>query len=110
MDLATLIAKLCDRMEASIRKHETEPDTIRGCLDGVKIVRTLKTPEDFVRVIKERSDREMSELRDGPIEEYWLHRHATVQVEWAYEVVQVGLGASLISARAGIEYATIVAN
>ncbi len=99
---------------ASVEKHETRPERIRGGLDGFKICRELHTMNDFQHTLDQRLAHEKDLIRyHTPASDYWEYRCATVQIEYVYERMLVvwanaGFYDGPLSARAVIRTAELV--
>ncbi len=110
----SLMARLCDDGEASVRHNEVGYKRI-GALRGFEIARACESPEALVQAIidqekvQEETRQKCGEGKDESLlNRYWEERYCTLQLSYCWKVIEVGLGAPMISARAGMRYAEIV--
>lgn len=101
--------------EASARKTETRPEKLQGCLDGFAILKRMNNIDELESEVNAREP-ELRNLVDAvradetKAPEYWKFRCATAQLEWAFEIFQVGYPNryAVTSVRATMMYAKIV--
>lgn len=88
--LRDLIDWLVEEGIKSVHKHETRPESIRGCLHGFELVRTMEpTLEAYEAVLRERQAQEHRMIGDVDAETYWEHVCATAQIRHVYERLKV---------------------
>lgn len=113
MTYEQLLNKICVRGRASAQARE-EGCRLDGALMGFNIAATAETPLHLEQLLlqEREADRQAAEdYHNGKIEldEYWRQRYCTLQVEYVYEVINVGVRLKdTVSARAVMAYADIV--
>ena len=95
-------------IESVLRDERMNENERRGSIAGFSACRTLATPEDFQRALQERELVERDLRRRKDLSAYWYHRFGTIQIEYVFDLLKVGWGFPLISARAGLRYARLV--
>lgn len=120
--LQDFIGRVIDEGIRSIQEDVPEGLRRDGGIAGFELARQLPTLEDVEFALLQREP-ERRTLRDAIREEgtpeyeaYWLHRYATVQLEWFYELMKVAYvqrggvlpPGTMLSARAMLTFARIV--
>lgn len=124
MMLQDLLDQVISRGIAEIQNSDRPELAKEGCVRGFEQARELPTMEDFEWAITQANEK-LIELRkllsadrnDENYRNFWVHRHATAQLEWCYEILKVArhvrTDGSLppgirLSTRAVMQYARIV--
>ena len=104
-----LIQRLCDEGEEAIRQNYPDPTDHRrrGGLLGFKIVRSIKDPAEFPATLEHRAAVE-ADLKAGDQEQYWAYRWATLQVEFVWEILQLGVKGRPEAAEADLRHAGLL--
>lgn len=93
---------------AGVKTTEKKEKRLGG-IYGFNLCKSLHTPDDFCRVIKQRWEKEQrnTSLRADP-KKYWVHRSATVQIEYCFEVLKVAWNIRPVLASAVLRYNELV--
>jgi hypothetical protein len=93
----------------SVHANEKRPEKIRGCLAGFELISKMNTPAEITSALASRRMAEDTMFRDKiDPESWWEYRCCTAQLEYAFEIIKVGLGAQVLSGNAVMRYAAIV--
>jgi hypothetical protein len=113
MQFQDLIKNICERGRVSARAAEYGKK-LEGALHGFDLVERVEKPEDLLRLMQDERKQDLIvsqkyQKKEVELEDYWFQRYAALQIEWVYQVVNVGLKFQpTFSARAAKAYADIL--